>query len=113
MARKIIKAADNGTTVSIGDSGGGTVTTKVITFTPASLVGGSFQLVGRQAPDLPWTPMPYRRRALAGAASDETVVSAAITGAAIISADASGVELGLASTITSGTMQVDYSDLGG
>jgi hypothetical protein len=117
MARKTISS---NTTTDFGDSGSGSVATKVMQFTastsPVLTPGATFQIVGRaMGSGAAYKPIPYKRRALAAAASDDTTVSASLTGQdAIIEVNDAGLEVGVVSAgIVAGSMQVDTVDLFG
>lgn len=117
MARKTIST---NTTTDFGDSGSGSVATKVMQFTastaPALTPGATFQIVGRvTGSGAAYKPIPYKRRALAAAASDDTTVSASLAGAdALIEVNAAGLEIAVISgSIAAGSMQVDTADLFG
>lgn len=57
--------------------------------------------------------IPYKRRYVGGAVSDDTTVSAAITGTAIIDVDAAGLDVSLEYTHTSGSATVNAVPLAG
>lgn len=115
MARKTIST---NTTTEFGDAGPGSVTTKVMQFTastsPALTPGATFQIVGRvSGSGAAFKPIPYKRRSLVAAASDDTTVSASLAGAdALIEVNAAGLDIGIVSgSIAAGSMQVDTADL--
>jgi hypothetical protein len=117
MARKTIST---NTTTDFGDAGPGSVTTKVMQFTastsPALTPGSAYQVVGRvTGSGAAYKPIPYKRRVIAGVASDDTIVSASLAGSdAIIEVNAAGLDVGVISSgIAAGSMQVDYADLMG
>lgn len=51
-------------------------------------------------------PIPYTRRNLGGAVSDDTTVSAALTADAIVSVAADGLDIVLDATVSAGSMTV-------
>lgn len=58
-------------------------------------------------------PIPYTRRNVAGSVSDDTTVSAAITASGIFKVDASGLDISLEITQTSGVGVVYWGPLEG
>lgn len=105
----------NGNT-DLGDSGDGSVTTKVLQFTGTGWnVAGTIQLTARRkGSSAAFVPIPYRRRYLNGAVSDDQYGSAGITADSLIEVNATGVELRLVTTgWVAGTMAVDFGDYAG
>jgi hypothetical protein len=108
-------------TISLGDAGIGTVTTKTVKLNLGTTpMVGSFAIQGRvlgEPASASFVPIPYKRRVLAAAASDDTVVSAAITGNAIIEINAAGLEIQIVWTYTSGVIgtgaAVTWQDMDG
>jgi hypothetical protein len=115
MPQKIISGNVN---TDFGDSGVGSVTTKTLQFTPSTspaLAGASIAVQARvTGSSAAFVPILYKRRNLAGVVSDDTSVSTAITGAALIEVNIAGLELRLATSgLSAGTMTVDYQDMQG
>src|SRR5690349_21372941 len=87
----------------LGDAGASRLSRKVIEITVGSLVG-SFAVQGRLAGGGgTYVAIPYKKHYLNGAVGDETYVSTAITGNSLIEVWASGLEIRLAYTHTSGS----------
>lgn len=74
------------------------------TFVGSVVVKGRVR--GSAAGAATYKTLPYKRRVLADAASDDTIVSAALTGKSIIEVDDTSLELQLDFTWTSGTLLV-------
>jgi hypothetical protein len=88
--------------IDLGDSGSGTVTTKVIQIDFGTLVG-SIQVLGRVlGSGGGYKAIPYKKQFLNAAVGDQTWGSAAITDDSIIEVDSTGQEIRLAYTHTSG-----------
>jgi hypothetical protein len=61
-----------------------------------------------------WVPIPYKRRSLIAAASDDTIVSATITDTAfIIAIDSSGLDVRLVCTRSAGTLTLNWATVTG
>lgn len=111
---KVVSDADTGNTLEFGESG--TEEAGFLTFQlQTSGFTGSFTVVGRSKGETAllnsaaFVPVPYIRVALNGAASDRTVVSAALTTSAIIEVPSSGMSVGLAVTCSAGTCKIFVS----
>lgn len=88
---------------ALGDSGNGRLSRKVIELVVGSLVG-SFVVNGRlSGGGGTFVPIPYMKHYLNGAVGDESYVSTALTGNSLIEVRASGMEIQLAYTHTSGS----------
>lgn len=88
-----INAASN---YPIGNGSDSTTSTLVIQGTSVSFSGTGLVVKARaHGTTQAWVPIPYVRRSLAGAASDDTVVSAALSGSFLIKIDATGLEISL------------------
>lgn len=74
---------------------------------------GSFTVVGRiRGSSAAFVAIPYKRRNLGGTASDDTVVSAAITASAVIFVDAAGLDIALDLTANAaGTADIYFEHL--
>lgn len=112
MATKTITG--NGTT-ALGDSGSGSVTTKVIQLQGTAWSAGTVTVMGRLTGSaLTLVALPYRRRYLNGAVGDEGFGSSALTGDSLIEVNANGVEISLvAASLTATSIAVSYVDLDG
>jgi hypothetical protein len=102
MPSKTLAAATGN--YDLGDVSPGAAGFKVVNINLGSgpLVG-SFAVQGRLGGSSgTFVPIPYKRRVLNGVASDDTIVSAAITTNAIIEINATGLEVRLVWTYTSG-----------
>ena len=111
---KSVSTADTGNTLEFGESG--TEETGFLTFQlETSSFTGSFTVVGRSKGETAllnsasFVPVPYILVSLNGAASDRSLVTAALTTSAIIEVPASGLSVGLATTCTAGTCKVFVS----
>jgi hypothetical protein len=91
---------------SLGNAGTNSVSTKVVRLALGTTpMVGSFAINGRITGESgAFVPIPYKRRVLNGVASDDTIVSAAITTNAIIEINAAGLEIQVAWTYTSGAV---------
>lgn len=98
---------------NLGDAGVGSVCVKVISLLSSSF-SGSIVVKGRMTgtSDTPLA-IPYRRRYLNGAVSDDAFGSAAITGTSVIEVNSAGIDVSLDTTYTSGSMAVRWLDLVG
>lgn len=99
---------------ALGDSGAGRAARKVVQIIVGSLVG-SFAVQGRMAGTSgSFLPISYKKHYLNGAVGDETYVSTAITGNSLFEVPATGMEIQLAYTHTSGTVtgaSIGYLDI--
>jgi hypothetical protein len=95
------------------------VSTLMVQFNPTDLWSGSFVVVGRMLGtaaadrDTPFVPIPYRRISLADVAQDYAMVTAQITGAAIIQIPANGMTIALMFEALAGQMDITAWDLQG
>lgn len=106
--------------IEIGPGGTNKLTSCVaIQFDPDNAWDGNFVVMGRMTgvfadgADMPWVPVPYRRVTLADVASDYAMVSAAITGQALILVPSTGLTIALQCTYVAGTMEIASWDLQG
>lgn len=98
----VVLAAQTGN-YDLGDSGASRLSRKVIEIKIGSLVG-SYALVARlSGGGGAYVAHPYMKHFLNGAVGDESYVSTAITGDSLIEVRASGLEIRLIYTHTSGT----------
>ena len=101
---------DNGKTLFLGDASSSRTSVKTIQWVPdLGAVGDGFSLVARiygrevDTNATPFTPIPYRRVALAGVASDRGLVSDSLTvDGFLIEVPANGQTLALIVSVTSG-----------
>lgn len=103
-------------TLEIGGAGTIANGSKVIHIITDGDFDGSISVEGKVvgAPDSTYEPIPYRRRNLAGTASDDTVVSAAITDDALIEVNCTGLEVALVtSSMTAGEAVVYHVAVSG
>ena len=94
----------------LGDASDAFVGTFTLQGTAAAFVGTGLVVKGRvRDSGAAWVPIPYVRRSLAAAASDDTVVSAALAGSFLIKVDATGLEIALdnGTGYTSGSFVVE------
>lgn len=101
-------------TTSLGDSGAGAVSVKVMSFTPTTWTG-NITIVGRRVGSgEAWRLIPYRKRFLNGAVGDDSYVSTTITGDSLIEVNAAGLEIGCTvAGYAAGSMAVTTTDLHG
>lgn len=97
----------------LGNAAEGVVGSVAVQITVPSAWSGSIVVKGRVKGSGSWVPIPYRRRNLGGTVSDDTVVSAAITAAALIFVDAAGLDVSLDNTHTSGAAVVYFAPVQG
>lgn len=93
--KKVIAANGN---IDLPSSSDREVTTLAVQLdNDATLAGAAVAVQGRVlgAPDTAYKPIPYKRRALLGVASDDTVVSAALGTSFIIQIDCAGMDIRL------------------
>ena len=96
-------------TYIIGQGSEHSASTCLIQFTNSSFTG-SVTIKARKARSAgAFVPIPYIRRDLAGTVSDDTSVTAAITAAAMIKVDATGLQIAIDCTaFTTGALVTDF-----
>lgn len=100
-----IDATNNFVLGDVGDDAG-----KIVIEGTSSSFSGSIVVKGRpRRSSAAFVALPYKRRNLGGTASDDTTVSAALTAAFLIEVDATGLDVSLDNTHTSGSMSVDVA----
>jgi hypothetical protein len=108
---------DAASAYQLGGAGEAVTGTVVIQCTVSAFVGTGLIVKARKkgSATAALVPIPYVRRSLAGAASDDTVVSAALTGSFLIKVDASGLDIFLDATggYTSGSVVVEWEPVRG
>jgi len=117
---RLVTIADNGNTIVLGRA---TTPQSVgvfeIQFNPDTNFNGSFIVVahvgppGPNIPTMPFMPISYRRINIGNVAQDWAIVSAPITGAAIIQVPANGLSIGLLTNVLAGTCDIVSYDLQG
>lgn len=103
---RLFDGTDDGQVIELGDANDGVVNTIVLELEPDGDYNGSIAIEGRSqgfdasSPNRAWYPIPYRRRVLDATASDEAVVSTALTptDSTLVSIDASGIAVRLVQT---------------
>lgn len=102
--------------IELGDAGGEVVGTIVVQLTGTGWSGSVVvkgRVRGASEHGVSYAPIPYVRRSLAGAASDDATVSAALTGDAIIEVNAAGLQVALDHAHVGGTLAVDFQPIAG
>lgn len=103
-----VTTADNGKFLFLGNASDGRTGTFVVQFVPEAGFAGSFgvtaRIYGKPASDngVAFQSISYRRVALAGVASDRTLVSAILPDSFLIEVPSSGVVLTLLCECTAG-----------
>lgn len=88
----------------IGDGASGSVSTILAQFKDTGSFSGSIVVKGQaKGSGAGFVAIPYVRRNLGGTVSDDTSVSAALTGAFLIEINAAGLDISFDNTHTSGS----------
>lgn len=113
IPESVINSADN---YVYGNADNSLPSTWLFHGVASSFVGTGLVVKGRKAnTTATFLPIPYVRRYVSAAASDDTVVSAALSGTFIIKVDATGLDISLDNTTgyTSGSFTVYAKSLSG
>lgn len=109
-----ITSADN---YVLGNASDWQTSTTIVQGTLGTFTGTGLVVKGRtRGSTAPWVPIPYVRRSLIAAASDDTIVSAALATAFVIRIDSSGLDISLDASAggwASGSMAVNVSRVEG
>lgn len=115
-----VTAADDGVLLELGPAGTtGLVSTFTVNFNPALDWNGQFVVMGRPLgvasdnANTPFVPIPYRIVSLNNSAQDYSMVSAAISGAALIQVPANGLSIALLTACSVGKCDLTSWDLQG
>ncbi len=114
MAAEHSATVTSSQTVSLGNTGTATVGTIVLQGTDTSWSGTVIITAKVKGSAATAVPIPYKRRSLIAAASDDTIVSATITDTAfLIEINASGLDVYAVCTRSAGTLVLEWVNLAG